>query len=455
MKKYKYLSRFFLLGLFLISGVASFAQISGKWRGYISAVNQRLYFEVDFHKPGEARVHIPDQNVYDLVADTIISQERSIIFRVDTQRINMHFDGVIFTDDSIGGSYSQAGGVMGRFSLTRAPQVDDDWGDVFWTDQQVYFHTDTLRLAGTLSLPDTVSRHPAVIFISGSGQHTRDVPIFGFRVFKTLARPFLEAGFAVLRYDDRGAGDSEAGDLRQVDSRDFARDAYSAYQLLETHPNIDPDQIGVLGHSEGGLIACLLTEMETPAFLILVAAPAVQGKRVMLSQSRALLRAQNIRPDHVQKAVDYNRIVYNELMQPEPDSTLIYETLYEAISSQSLLDQPDRFKQMAQRELASVTTQWFRFFISFDPGELLEQAHMPVLAVYGSKDLQIVPEVNKPVMDTLASQKENFTVKEFQGANHLFQEADTGSIEEYRTLPPKFINGFTDALTQWAQSVVF
>ncbi len=445
----------FTLIAILFSGNISFAQVTGKWQGHISSVNQRIYIEVEFPDNGDARLHVPDQNAYNLTVDTIISRGRSIIFRVDTQRINMHFDGTVFREDSIAGGYSQAGGIMGRFSLTRAPDGEDDLEEVFWIDQSVDFFTDTLRLAGTLSLPDTTSRHPAIIFISGSGQHTRDVNIFGFSIFKTLARPFLEAGFAVLRYDDRGAGDSEAGDLFRVDSRDFARDARSAYQLLKQHPNVDPDQIGVLGHSEGGLIASLLAEKEAPAFLILMAAPAVQGDRVLMTQTRAILRAQNLRSDQIQQALNYNRAIYDELMKPNPDSVQVYEILYDAISSQSLVLDSARFSQRAKLEMEGVMTQWFRFFVSYDPRESLEQIQVPALAVFGSKDLQIVPEVNKPVMDTLASQNQNFTIMEFQGANHLFQEAKTGSVQEYRSLPPRFINGFTEALTQWAQSVVF
>ncbi|MFO8053737.1 MAG: alpha/beta fold hydrolase [Bacteroidales bacterium] len=428
-----------------------FPQPSGEWIGHISARNQKLYFEFDFDKGRHGQMDIPEQNAFGLKIDTVISKEKSVRVIVDSTQLNLQFNGNYHHKDSIKGSYTQPG-ILGRFTLYRKKEVQED---VSWINREVRFKNDTIRIAGTLSLPDTTDKHPAVIFISGSGQHTRDVNIYGFEVFKKLAVPFIEAGFAVLRYDDRGAGETDPGNLKTADTRDFAKDTRAAFQFLEQHPHIQAENIGLLGHSEGGMIAPMVAKEQKPAFIILMAAPAVPGDQILISQTKATMKANNIWQENINEAVNKNTIIYNELKKSEPDSSMVYEKLFETIAKQSTFIDSAKTSRQTKQQMEMLMSPWFKFFIRYDPRPALEKLEIPVLALYGGKDVQIVKNVNKPVLDSLAQQKkQNITVKVFPDANHLFQKSKSGSVQEYHKLPDKFINDFTEYIVGWSRKAI-
>lgn len=427
----------------------SISQVQGKWEGEISLMSQDIQIEFDFDKKEKGIMNIPNQGAYGLDVNVKKSDSSGIQLVVDSTRRPMRFTGNQVHSDSIFGTFRQSGHI-GRFMLSRVKEEKHPW-----VDREVTFQNDTINLAGTLSLPDTTGEHPAVVFISGSGQQDRDENVKGFKVFKTLATSFINSGIAVLRYDDRGTGDSDNGNFRQADSRDFAEDAAAAFKFLASHPHIKKGEIGMLGHSEGGIIASMVAQNHNLDFIIMMAGTTLPGDKILQSQTRALLKANNLDSATIQSRVDFNTTIYEELKKDEPNREKIYKLFYDFMQEQRPGTDSSTIASTVNMQVDAINRPWFRFFLQYDPKPALEKLEIPVLAVFGGKDLQVTDTLNREPIDNLIdSGKDNFTVKVFPEANHLFQDAQTGNISEYGRLPKKFVKGFEEYLIQWTQQAL-
>lgn len=321
--------------------------------------------------------------------------------------------------------------------------------------------SDHTQLAGTLTIPEGKGPHPAVILITGSGAQDRDETIFGHKPFFVIADHLTRNGIAVLRVDDRGVGGSSRGPANPT-SVDFAGDVRAGIAYLKKQAEIDGRRIGLLGHSEGGIIAPLVASGSNDvACIVMLAGTGVPGGQVLRAQNEAAFRAAGASPDQVRAVVDAYDVVI-KCLADGADETALQAAVRELIVAQ-LAAQPqlapkkfskEEFDVMAQQGVAQFSNAWMRWFIVHDPRETLRQVKCPVLALNGSLDLQVLAKENLPVIEQAARAGGNtdVTARELPGLNHLFQEARLGTVAEYgaisQTISPKAL----EEVTAWLRA---
>ncbi len=314
---------------------------------------------------------------------------------------------------------------------------------------------DHTKLAGTLTIPAGPGPHPAVILISGSGSQDRDETIFGHKPFLVLADHLTRRGVAVLRVDDRGVGGSSGSTLGST-SKDFANDVITGIKFLQKQPEIDGRRIGLVGHSEGGLIAPLVaSKSKDVACIVLLAGPALPGAKLLNLQLEALLRAAGKSAADIERQSQVHRKLL-ELVVGDADDEALRDAARKLIRIQlEMSGEPEPPAEMldAQTEqaLAQVKTPWMRWFLKHDPREVLEKVKCPVLALIGSLDLQVPPKENLPEIEHALQKAGNAsaTVKELPGLNHLFQEAKTGQVPEYAVIEQTLAPAALEEVTGW------
>ncbi|MFW6212883.1 MAG: alpha/beta hydrolase family protein [Spirochaetota bacterium] len=317
-------------------------------------------------------------------------------------------------------------------------------------------------LAGTITYPSGNGPFPGVVLISGSGQQDRNEEVFGHKPFLVIADALTRSGFAVLRYDDRGVGESGGREtLADATSEDFAHDALAAYRYLARQPFVDSGRIGLLGHSEGGVIAPMVaaelragtdTNLDTdtlvpPAFHILMGAPGVPGDELLIMQSKALLRAQGASQSQIDAAEQVNRQIYDLLLSDAPGDEIRGEIM-------TALTDAGLSERQVELQLGALLSPWYRSFLRYDPATALRQIEAPVLAIIGELDRQVPPEDNLPAIRAAleAAPTETFTVRELEGLNHLLQPAQTGGVEEYSQIETTVAPEALDLMSEWALS---
>lgn len=326
------------------------------------------------------------------------------------------------------------------------------------------------HLAGTLTLPRGTGPFPAALLITGSGPQDRNEALMGHKPFLVLADSLTRRGIAVLRVDDRGVGGS-TGEFAKATSQDFAGDVLAGVEYLKSRKEIDPRKIGLIGHSEGGMIApmCAVRSKDI-AFIVLMAGPGIPGEQILYRQSALILKASGTSPKLMEQNEGAQRRLF-AVLKREPDSAAAEKELRKIYAALPLPASPDPAKASAgakakpgqgknvprgiqEAMVQMMLSPWFRYFLTYDPRPTLRQVHCPVLAVNGEKDLQVSAQDNLPaIQDALkAGGNPDFTVKELPRLNHLFQTARTGSPAEYgqieETIAPAALGVIGDWIVQ-------
>jgi pimeloyl-ACP methyl ester carboxylesterase len=360
------------------------------------------------------------------------------------------YDGIYLDEqDIIQGIYSQGGG---RFTLDLA-RVDElplvvnrpqtPVRPFPYKEEEVKFDNvkTGISLAGTLTLPESGSDLPALILIAGSGRNDRDGTEMGH--FLLLSDYLTRNGYAVLRYDKRGVGGSE-GDYGAATTFDFADDTRSAVRYLENRPEINHKKIGLVGHSEGALIAPIIAadSDEGIAFIIMMGGIGVSGADLLLEQAEIISRINGIPEDQIIFATETNRALYEVAVSEGNDIDLINE-MKEI--------QPELNDNMA----GLLMSPWFRTFLAIDPDEYISQVSCPVLAMNGEKDVQCTPEQNLPVIEQSLKKagNSNYMIETLPGLNHLFQTSETGSPYEYNQLEETMAPAAIELIISWLNEV--
>jgi hypothetical protein len=320
-----------------------------------------------------------------------------------------------------------------------------------------------VTLAGTLTLPEGEGPFPALILLSGSGQQDRDESLSlapGYRPLREIADTLTRQGIAVLRYDDRGMGGSSAGDLAAVTSADFADDAEAALRFLQGRADIDAQQIGFLGHSEGGILAAMVAARNPDvAFVVSMAGSAVDGYDVVLKQVERLALARGDNPASAAAAVAQQTVIL-DLVKSQDWAALeaavneLAQTQVAALTEEqkaAMGDVDSVVQQQLAAQMQGLRSPWYQFFLSHDPAQDWAQVTAPVLGIFGENDTQVDAAQNSAAMQAALNRAGNadVTILTLPAANHLFQEAVTGGVEEYATLPPQLMPEFLETISQW------
>ncbi|MEM9412051.1 MAG: alpha/beta fold hydrolase, partial [Planctomycetota bacterium] len=314
-----------------------------------------------------------------------------------------------------------------------------------------------VTLAGTLTIPKDGIKHPAVILISGSGPQDRDETLMGHKPFLVLADYLTRRGIAVLRYDDRGTAES-TGDFGKATSEDFAEDALAAVKYLATRDDIDPARIGLAGHSEGGLIAPMVAnQTERVSFAVLMAGPGIDGQQVLISQVEAMLRANGADEETIELEVAITTaavITAADHGRSEKFGVKMKEELEKILATVPEDSRPEISKSIQANiaaQTATMKSPWMQFFLKHDPRPELRQLKVPVLAIIGSKDLQVVPNLNMPEIEKAFKEggHQDYEIVTLESLNHLFQKCETGSISEYANIQETFNEKALQKIGDW------
>lgn len=304
-------------------------------------------------------------------------------------------------------------------------------------------------LAGTLTKPKSDKKLPAVILISGSGPSDRDETFANHKPFLVISDYLTRNGIAVLRYDDRGRG-SSTGNYANATTFDFAKDAAGAIQYLKQRKDIKTNSIGIIGHSEGGIIAPLVINklMEKVAFIITMAGTAIPGSELSLIQSKTLRPFPVPDEEAYEVAIREAINIASKNGEREEIKTKLKAHYYKTIKP--ILDKVTGNEKQSETIIQSFvedrTKPWSRYFYKYNPADEYQKIKVPVLGLYGTKDIQVLAEINAPALEKALknSKSKNYQVKVFEGMNHLFQKADTGKISEYekieQTISPLVLN---------------
>ena len=448
------------------------------WAGTLDAVIQKLplRFRIGKGADGKADVRMDSlgQKAGGFRAERVVAGEA---WTIKVPAVKGEFAGKLGPDGKLTGSWKQGGAnlplVLEKVAAgaaaalppeQRRPQTPKPPFPYDVREAAFRNTVDGVDLAGTLTLPQGAGPWPAVVLVSGSGQQDRDETLMDHKPFLVLADALSRAGIAVLRYDDRGVGGS-GGDPTKATSVDFARDAEAAIEWLKERPDIDPARIGVVGHSEGGLIAALLAARRTDlAGIVMLAGTGVDGGRILVSQGELVLKSEGLGDaDQIRRS----RIMQEAMIDAVRGSDDASDPA--ALAAQAgariradLGDETEKADEAAKAQLDAavadglrrLTAPWFRFFIGHDPATALAKVSCPVLAIIGEKDVQVDPALNLPAIRQAlaAGGNTDATVEELPGLNHLFQTCTTGAVSEYdrieETLAPVAIATVRDWLVK-------
>ena len=427
-------------------------KIEGIWQGTLrfSGIELRVIFTISRGSDNtlSATYDVPEQDVKGVSVDEISFDNGDV--RLEIIPIEGVFEGKL-TDDSgkIDGQWMQGSMtlplVLERTHTKPVMKRPQEPGGPFpyRVEEVVFKNIDAgIRLAGTLTFPPSEGTFPAVLLLSGSGPQDRDELVFGHRPFLVLADYLTRRDIAVLRVDDRGVGGS-TGKFDDATAVDYASDALAGVAYLRSRKEIDHELIGLVGHSEGGMIAPMVAvQSRDIAFVVLIASPGMAIKEMEFSEQARTLKAKGASDELVVRSRALQESLFAVIDQ-EVDGNVVQNEFTTIITEYfgGLSEEERRVAEISEESLEAyiqdklkrLHSPWFRYYLPYDPGTVLQKVTCPVLAVNGEKDVQVTPEENlRAIIRALeAGKNKNYTVKELPDLNHLLQTAETGSISEY------------------------
>ena len=446
---------------FLIAIFASFTmlaqEITGQWNGVLKVpgAQLRVVFNVSKTENGfSSTMDSPDQGAKGIPVTTT-SFENSIL-KLQIPAASISYEGELNKENVIVGNFVQAGqsfgmnmsrGIIEKMVAIR-PQVPKVPYSYYTEEVTFENKIDKNVLAGTLGLPQKEGHFPAVILISGSGPQNRDEELMGHKPFLVLTDYLTKKGIAVLRFDDRGVAKS-TGDFKKATTMDFAKDVQAGVDYLCSRKEIDKNKIGLIGHSEGGVIAPIVAANSKDInFIVLLAGTGIRGDKLMLLQKEKIERQMGVPESEIQKGQEIFKGAYDlVLASSENDNNLSTK-----IKSYFKLQFGDKMNEEQISGLTSqITSPWMIYFLKFDPSTALEKVKCPVLAINGDKDLQVPADVNINAIKKALAKGGNkkVTTKIVPNLNHLFQESKTGSPDEYATIEQTFSPIALEELSKW------
>ncbi len=438
------------LGLALPLAAESTDAVVGDWRGVLTVQGTELpivFMITNTDSVLGASMVSPAQSTAEIPADSVIFEAGRIEIKIAA--IGGGYSGALGEDGTLSGTLSQ-GGQSWPLNFERAdeqialgrPQVPSKPYPYEEEEVRVATPDPEVTLAGTLTRLPGDEPVTSVVLITGSGPQDRDESIMGHQPFLVLADHLTRQGLAVLRLDDRGVGES-TGNFTAATTLDFADDITAAVAYLRQRS--DTGRIGLIGHSEGGLVAPIVANGSADVdFVVLLAGPGLPGEEILYRQSRLIIQAGGGSQEDADKNHQLQKAMFDAIKE-EGDTTKLQEKLRNILADTAGTDDTDA-KAAIEAQVAQLSTSWFKTFLTYDPVPALRKLDCPVLAVNGEKDTQVPPKENLAAIRAAlqAGKNSDFQLVELEGLNHLFQTAETGAPSEYgkidETLSPRALN---------------
>jgi hypothetical protein len=467
----KTILRLTLIVLLTISSFAQVKDLNGSWSGRLklpNGIQLTIVFNINYSdEKYSATLDSPDQGVKGIPCGEVKVISDSI--SIDVPAIVGNYSGKINPEaKTISGLWNQAGSSFElnleyskEFVGPKRPQEPKPPFPYNSEDVKFFNEKDSITLAGTFTYPKEDGKFPAVVLITGSGAQNRDEEIFNHKPFLVISDFLTKNGYAVLRFDDRGVGESE-GNHSIATTFDFAEDVRAAIKYLKARNEVDKNKIGLIGHSEGAMIASIVaSESDDVAFIILMAGPGLPGDSILYLQTELIYRAEGQSEEQIHEILDELREVYSILKSDIDESEMkeILKSKYQQRFDKMSDEEKQRFGDLntyMEMEIRIATSPWFRAFLKFDPRPILEKVKCPVLAVIGEKDLQVPPKENLPAIEDALKRggNKNFKVTELPNLNHLFQTSQFGTISEYGIIEETMSPPALETMLNWLNEIL-
>jgi uncharacterized protein len=310
-----------------------------------------------------------------------------------------------------------------------------------------------IRLAGTLVLPNGKGPHPAILLIQGDGPHTRDQLISGSPSFRMIADALTRAGIAVLRVDKRGVGKSTGPSVDDSTIADFAHDAQASFEFLSHRPEIDPERIGLLGHSEGAIVAPIVATSGTHVrFVVLIAPPAVPGGEIWVRQKVRNLKRLGANPAVLAPVEKQMRRLVEFVKSGKNDDATYYQIGHDFVAAHGMEENKITHKFIDQL-ISDVRNRWHAEFFRYDPAEALKKLKAPTLAVLSSADDQVILDQNLPslVNALVASGNPDFAVSVLPDHDHFFLTHEGRRLDKHKFGKMEVSADLLNIITPWVE----
>lgn len=464
----------FIFLFFSLSASAQKLPFPSYWQGELPSTKKLLigfHFFADSMPALQATMDSPGEGMLGIKCSDVIKRGDSLFVTIPS--IKASFEGKL-SDNTITARWKQGSLIVPLqlekkifpVSYSKIKIQEPQPPFLYFSEDVEYDNADSsVHFGATITRPAKAGKYPAVILITGSGQQDRNENMMGHKPFAVIADHLSRNGFMVMRVDDRGAGKSR-GNFKNATSADFAKDVEASLDFLLKRNDVDKNKIGLVGHSEGGMIApMVVVSRKEIAFLVLLAAPGYKIAEVMADQNEAILKqsgfsdsaAANYRNFYLQfvpaianapndsMALAKGVAIFKEWQAVEHPSVIT------ALTSVPQFSTPERFVQLF---VLQVRGAWWKFFINYDPQPALKQLNIPVLALNGSKDIQILPNSADLVKRMLQqSHSKNFHVEVLPGLNHLFQQCYYCVVAEYGQLEETFSAVALKKISDWIKEI--
>lgn len=463
------MKKIYLTALLILSVIYGFSQdFIGTWNGTlkVQGISLRIVFHIEKENAVyKATMDSPDQGAKGIPMSSATFENNKLTLELSSAGIK--YVSTQIYQDSITGIFTQMGQQfpMNLYRIAKEPEKkirpQEPLPPYPYNSVDIVFRNekDNIQLAGTITYPSKKGKYPAVVLISGSGPQDRDEELLGHKPFLVLADYLTRNGYIVLRFDDRGTFKSGGG-FKTATSFDFANDVNAAVKFLQSRPDVDVKNIGLIGHSEGGIIAPIVAaNNKIIKFIIMLAGTSVNGSRIMIDQEKLIGKVNGMSEDDINKTVAINTEIYRII-----SNTTDKEELKKQLTS-FLLEKASEFpagsipegtdvNKFIEMQVAQIINPWMLNFSTYDPLPTLAKLKCATLALFGEKDLQVSPALNIPPLKEMLRTNKNkkFEIIEVKGVNHLFQECTTGSPSEYtqieQTISPEVLKLISDWISK-------
>ncbi|RED45272.1 hypothetical protein DFQ10_102140 [Winogradskyella eximia] len=453
-----------LIVVFIVSIVSAYSQnILGDWNGEAKRGEKLITFVFKIEQEDSkysTTMSVPTFRVSGIKPSTTTFTDGKLI--INGANVGMRYEGVFNKDtQQFEGTYKEGGVELvlnlkrGNVKTTDSRRPQEPAKPYPYYEEEVVFQNTEakIELAGTLTLPNKNGKFPVVILISGSGPQDRDESFMGHKPFLVLSDYLTRQGIGVLRFDDRGHGES-TGDFGNATTEDFSKDVLSAIDYLKTRNDVDIKNIGLIGHSEGGIIAPLAANNSNDvAFMVLLASTGISGTELSVMQSKTLrqfpIEDEVAYEKNTRKAIAIVTSNKSESEIKEELTTHYNDFLRPILTSLNVPD--EKINLFIDGQLKTSLKPWSRYFLQYNPADEFEKLQIPILSLNGSKDTQVNAKINQEGIRQalIKGGNQDYKIVELKNLNHFFQECEIGNMDEYRKIEQTFSPIALKEISNW------